>query len=75
MLVMAESFHFSDNADEFKPLSRALPPSAPAPNPIPYREEAKAELKRLKQSRYDAGERGQIHLSDIVLSQLAVKST
>jgi hypothetical protein len=72
---MADSFHFSDHADEFTPLPRAPPLSAPTHNPIPYREEAKAELKRLKQSRYEAGERGQIHLSDIVLSQLAVKST
>lgn len=72
---MADSFHFSDNADEFRPLSRAAPPSAPTLHSIPYREEAKAELKKLKQIRYEAGDRGQIHLSDIVLSQLAVYST
>ena len=66
---MADPFHFSCTADEF------VPPSAPKPAPqssAPLREEAKAELKRLKQTRYEAGERGQIHLSDIILSQLAV---
>lgn len=70
---MADSFHFSDAADEFVPPPRPSPASSS--HSLPMREEAKAELKRLKQNRYEAGERGQIHLADIVLSQLAVIPT
>lgn len=67
-------FGFSVAASEFVP-AQVFRPAKTVKQRDTVREEARLELKKLKQQRYQTGERGEIHLADIVLSQLAVRLT